>query len=253
MTSGPSSGNHPWRDRRHEAAAVAGRRWIGPGLVFALLSAGCAGSEPLATSPPRVAVENLDRESGSLVTVEGALVARPATAPRLCAALAESYPPQCVGASISVAALDVTRLVGTSTNDDAPADQRVVWTDGPISLTGRLDDGDLILVRDPVGERPTVLVMANSGPTCPVEHDPPDPACAPRPVAGATIELRAPGGAMATTVTDALGVAVFSVGAGDYDVVPLPVPGLLGQPSRQPITVSSGTTTVPITYDTGIR
>ena len=40
-------------------------------------------------------------------------------------------------------------------------------------------------------ERPTaegsIVVVAMAGPVCPVESDPPDPSCAPRPVAGAPV------------------------------------------------------------------
>lgn len=236
----------------------AGRRWFGLGAAIAVLLAACAAPdderEPLATSPPRITVGELGEWEGSVVTVRGALVAQPGTPPRLCAALAESYPPQCAGEFVAVPGLEVTRVVGTATNDDAPTDRRVVWTDSPIGLSGRVDGRELTLVADPVnGNESAVLVRAEAGPTCPVETDPPEPSCASRPVPEATIELWAPDGRVASTTSDALGVAVFMAGAGDYDVVPLPVAGLLGTPGRQHVIAGPGTVAVLLSYDTGIR
>ena len=68
-----------------------------------------------------------------------------------------------------------------------------------------------------------------AGPVCPVERNPPDPSCAPRPVAGATIVIRdGLGGQVAAAVSGADGAFFVAVGAGDYVVDPRPVQGLLG-------------------------
>lgn len=210
---------------------------------------------PPASAPPRVSVDHLAGRDGSFVIVQGTLVAPPVGEPRLCAALAESYPPQCGGESIAVPDLDVTRIVGTSTNDSAAVGERVVWTDQPIALAGLLDRGTLVLLTEAAGAgEPSVLAYADAGPTCAAERTPPDPNCAARPVAGATIELRRPDGRrVATTTTDARGVALFLVAQGDYQVVALPVAGLPGSPARQTVVVQAGTATVSLAYDTGIR
>lgn len=96
---------------------------------------------------------------------------------------------------------------------------------------------------------------ATAGPVCPVERNPPDPACAPRPVAGATIVVRDGSGAQAAVaISDAAGAYFVAVPPGVYVVDPQPVPGMLGTAPKQPATVVAGAVTeVPLDYDTGIR
>ena len=74
-----------------------------------------------------------------------------------------------------------------------------------------------------------LAITAVAGPICPVEKIPPDPACAPRPVAGATVIVQdGQGTSVATVVLDARGAAVVALPAGDYVVQPQPVTGLMG-------------------------
>ena len=96
---------------------------------------------------------------------------------------------------------------------------------------------------------------ATAGPVCPVERTPPDPACAPRPVAGATIVIRDGSGTqVAVAISGADGTYFVAVPPGEYVVAPQPVPGLLGTAPTQPATVAAGTVTeVALDYDTGIR
>ena len=100
-----------------------------------------------------------------------------------------------------------------------------------------------------------IVGLALSGPSCPVETDPPDPTCAPQPVVGATIEaLDEAGDLIASADTAADGHFALSLPPGDYTLVPQPVEGLLGLPS--PIAVSVVDEPVDlgvIEYDTGIR
>jgi hypothetical protein len=94
---------------------------------------------------------------------------------------------------------------------------------------------------------------AVAGPTCPVER-PGDPACAPRPVAGATILIQDGAGAdVATTVTDAAGRFRVALPPGVYTVVGQPVAGLMGNPLPLDVEVAESEVTVELSYDTGIR
>ena len=105
------------------------------------------------------------------------------------------------------------------------------------------------------GAGPASAAPSRAGPVCPVERNPPDPSCAPRPVAGATIVIRdGLGGQVAAAVSGADGAFFVAVGAGDYVMDPLPVEGLLGTAPQQPATVMDGAVTVvQLDYDTGIR
>jgi hypothetical protein len=106
----------------------------------------------------------------------------------------------------------------------------------------------------PVAPGTGITFIAAAGPTCPVEQ-PGDPACAPRPVAGASIAiLDGRGNTVATVVTDAQGSAFAAVPAGDYVVQPQPVEGLMGTAESQNVTVVDGAeASVSLAYDTGIR
>ncbi len=97
--------------------------------------------------------------------------------------------------------------------------------------------------------------VATAGPVCPVERNPPDPSCAPRPVAGATIVIRDGSGAqVAVAISATDGSFLVSLPPGDYVVDPQPVPGLLGTAARQSASVAQGfMTEIALDYDTGIR
>ena len=100
-----------------------------------------------------------------------------------------------------------------------------------------------------------LAITAAAGPTCPVETIPPDPACAPRPVAGAKVSiLDAQGREAATVVLDAKGSAAVALAAGTYVVRAQPAAGLMGTPGPMEVAVVDGTLTpVALSYDTGIR
>ena len=97
--------------------------------------------------------------------------------------------------------------------------------------------------------------LATAGPVCPVEKNPPDPACAPHPVAGATIVFRDGSGAqVAAAVTGADGAFLVELPPGEYVIDAKPVPGLLGTAPQQNVSVAEGSVTiVQLDYDTGIR
>lgn len=97
--------------------------------------------------------------------------------------------------------------------------------------------------------------LALAGPTCPVETNPPDPACAPRPVVGAVIEaLDSSESVQASAVTGDDGGFTLSLPAGDYTIVAQSAEGLMGVPSPLEVTVVDGPVDLGVLeYDTGIR
>jgi hypothetical protein len=103
--------------------------------------------------------------------------------------------------------------------------------------------------------RTGIAGAALAGPVCPVERDPPDPACAARPVVGATVVIRDGGGSeVARTVTADDGSFFVETPAGEYVVEPQPANGLMGTAASQNVTVVDGAVVViQLDYDTGIR
>lgn len=113
-----------------------------------------------------------------------------------------------------------------------------------------------------VAERTTGSVVeyavtgyVHAGPVCPVEQNPPDPACEDRPVAGAVLLVEDAGGdPFGEIVTDPTGSFETRLPAGSYTLVPQPVEGLLGTAAPQEFTVGSGgAVELDVPYDTGIR
>ncbi len=95
--------------------------------------------------------------------------------------------------------------------------------------------------------------FVHAGPTCPIESDPPDPACADRPVPDAVlVVVDAAGGEVASLRTDPDGRFRVELPAGTFTIVPQPVEGLLGTPGDVSITVPVDGR-IDIAYDTGIR
>ena len=123
-------------------------------------------------------------------------------------------------------------------------------------------DRGVRLVRESGDELPAgsgaVVGLVTAGPVCPVERDPPDPACAPRPVPGAVLVARAPDGReVARTASGADGRYEMRLPPGTYELVPQPVEGLMGTPGPIPFRVGPDPAEVPqridVPYDTGIR
>lgn len=132
-----------------------------------------------------------------------------------------------------------------------------VMPDGTVNLQS--EGGDVVppdAWPSPGGDgRTGLLITATAGPTCPVETVPPDPACAPRPVAGAVVVIRDETGTEVARVTlDATGFAMVEVPAGGYVAEPQPVEGYMGTAGPVSVTVVDGMATpVELGYDTGIR
>ncbi len=112
-------------------------------LALALLAvvAACGGEAgeraPGSGDEPALAIEEaLAAEANEPLLVRGNLLAERDEI-RLCSALAESFPPQCGGASLRVEGLDLERVGGLTRAGD------VAWTDRPIRLRGVVEDGVL--------------------------------------------------------------------------------------------------------------
>jgi len=101
-----------------------------------------------------------------------------------------------------------------------------------------------------------VVGRVTAGPVCPVERIPPDPACAPRPVAGAVLVVSDPfGHEVARATSDASGGFSIALPPGRYLLTPQPVEGLLGTAPPVEVTITTGgpPASLEIEYDTGIR
>ncbi|MDJ0923287.1 MAG: hypothetical protein QNJ77_01890 [Acidimicrobiia bacterium] len=92
------------------------------------------GDEP--TAPAAIPVGDAATASGQ-VAVAGFVVAV-GDEVKLCEALAESFPPQCGGASIPVTSLDQVDP------DDLQSEGNVRWTDYHVTLFGEMVDGTLV-------------------------------------------------------------------------------------------------------------
>jgi hypothetical protein len=227
--------------------------------LVALLG-GCAGGAaptPPTTSPPIL---------GTVDTPEEAVAAVVATEPRFAGITTKQ--PDVIGQSSwytvtpasGVGAYIVEIEVGW---DDCQAGcinrhrwRFVVQPDGAVAL--QAEDGERVPdaawpVRDGTGET-GISGVALAGPTCPVETVG-DPACAPRPVGGATIVATDRSGVdVATVVTGPDGAFFIAVPAGAYTVTGAPVGGLMGAPEPTAVTVFDGSAVqVQLSYDTGIR
>ncbi|MDQ2853365.1 MAG: carboxypeptidase-like regulatory domain-containing protein [Chloroflexota bacterium] len=95
-----------------------------------------------------------------------------------------------------------------------------------------------------------------AGPTCPVVRDPPDPACAERPVAGAVLVFNTPAGVEAARALSGKdGTFMVELAPGSYRLTAQPVDGLMRTPAPMDIEVKAGQpmADLKLSYDTGIR
>ena len=127
--------------------------------------------------------------------------------------------------------------------------------DGTVTLVG--DQGDDITLEPPLpsGEELTLSVSLVAGPVCPVEQNPPDPACAPRSVVNVGVRVfNAAGQLVGEAVSDDSGMVSMQLPSGAYYVVATPVDGLLGTAAAQAFAAVGGDQVgLVLSYDTGIR
>lgn len=100
----------------------------------------------------------------------------------------------------------------------------------------------------------SVSGVAVAGPVCPVETNPPDPACAPRPVVGASVVAVSATGERFEATTGPEGEFSLDLANGRYEVVAQPAAGFMGTPDPVEIEVVSMPVDLGVLlYDTGIR
>jgi hypothetical protein len=108
-------------------------------LLVAAALAGCGGDDSASDPVAAVSIEEaLGAGSDEVQLVSGNLLALGEEI-RLCSALAESFPPQCGGASLLVDGLSLGDVDGLVTEGE------VSWTDRPVELLGVVADGTLMV------------------------------------------------------------------------------------------------------------
>ena len=104
-----------------------------------------AGTPPASAVGPGISIaEALASTLDEPLLVNGFLVVQGERA-ELCEALAESFPPQCGGDSLSVEGLDLDGFEGLSTEQDTTS------SEGPIQLLGEVEDGVLTIATGACG------------------------------------------------------------------------------------------------------
>lgn len=138
--------------------------------------------------------------------------------------------------------------------------ERHTWTyhvdfDGTVTLVG--DEGDDLGLpsADGTAAPVSVRITLTAGPICPVAQNPPDPACAPRPVTNVEVLVfDATGQQVGEGVSDDRGHISMQLPGGAYYVVPAPVEGLMGTAAAQAFAAVGGDQVdLVLAYDTGIR
>ena len=99
----------------------------------------------------------------------------------------------------------------------------------------------------------TLTLILRAGPVCPVEQNPPDPACAPRPVVQSVVALVEGDREVTRGTSDANGRISFTVPYGRYTVRPISDGGFPTPPADLIVDVGGVPVELDLDYDTGIR
>jgi len=230
------------------------------GLVLAFVAVGCAVSSTVATPTPVPVPVPITTPEAAVTRVIESETRLTGIAPRNPDATGQAAWYEVAPAS-GVGAFVVTVRVGWGDCQAGCIDEHIwhyaVTPDGAVSLisvTGPAVPDEAW--PSPGGAGHTGIGgVVTAGPVCPVEKNPPDPACAPRPVAGAVLVFRdAAGTEVARTTTADDGTYFAELSQGFYIVVPQPANGLLGTPGPESVTVTAGSSVrLALAYDTGIR
>lgn len=226
-------------------------------------AAACAGAPVGSPAPPSSTPPPTDGPPTSVSSAAHAAVLVLATNPAFSGVAPLN--PQLVGQCCWYEALE--------TGDGFEVTVEVGWGD---CLAGCIDrhrwvfevsrDGDVVLIDESgsnVDDLPPetrvgpgrLLIQLVAAPVCPVESNPPDPACAPRPVADAEVSVRNEAGAVVAVATaDEGGVVDLELDYGPYYLEAAAVDGLLGRPEPVAFALPPETELhITLTYDTGIR
>lgn len=248
------SGRYRHRAMKQLWTVTVSRSWV---FLLAVLVGACTGSATVPSPTPKpVLITQPDQAVARVILVEPRLAGLTAFDPNLIG-LASWYT---VTQASGVGAFVVEVRVGWG---DCPAGciSEHKWTyavvpDGVVSVIS--ESGDAVPPEAWPSQgagRTGIAGTATAGPVCPVEKNPPDPACAPRPVAGAVVVIRDASGKEIGRVTTARDGTYFAdVPAGGYVIEPQPAQGLLGTPGPTSVVVTDGATSrIDLAYDTGIR
>lgn len=90
--------------------------------------------------------EALASDHTGIVAVTG-YVFDDGTGIQLCSALAESFPPQCGGTSLTVEGFDFDQMIGVPEYELVQVENSggVTWTDGQVTLLGEVVNGNLVI------------------------------------------------------------------------------------------------------------
>lgn len=121
-------------------------------LALALTLSACGGGDDgddggSAAPAPGEALSVEEALASTLagpLLVQGYILARDGEPVRLCDVLAESYPPQCGGASLVVEGLDLDAVEGL-TRTAEPDLAQAAWSEDPVSVLGEVADGVLTI------------------------------------------------------------------------------------------------------------
>ncbi len=226
---------------------------IGRLLTIGLLLAACSAPAGAGSNAPAGAGSNAPAPSSSATpsvtaSLTGVLPATTEPAASVLSSSAPSTSAQPVASSPAMASVPPAATARpTPTRQPTPRP-----TPAP---TARATSTPAVVVPSTGG--PWVIGTATRGPICPVERFPPDPLCAPKPVAGAVIVVRDSGGLeLARTTTASDGTYRVAVRAGPVQVEGEPAAGVMHAPAPIDVVVPAGAAAwvrVDLSYDTGIR
>lgn len=126
---------------------------------------------------------------------------------------------------------------------------------GAVGIAALLLFGALTSLRGDSEPMANVTLVVVRSPVCPVEISPPDPACAPAPVADVAVRVVGVDGLIGTPHTTVDGTIILALEPGTYAITPQPVEGFLTTAPAFELVVPNDGSLVryTITYDTGIR
>lgn len=233
-------------------------RSLARSIAFVLAVAACAAPTVVAPSvPPDIPVTQPEQAVSRVIAGEPRLRG---IAPHTADAIGQAAWYQVEPASGVGAFVVTVRLGWGDCESGCIEEHRFTYAVAPDGMVSVVSEAGPAVPDDawPVaaaGPETGIAGVATAGPACPVEKSPPDPACAPRPVAGAMLRIRdASGTEVVRATTGADGKFSAELRPGEYVVEPQPVDGLMGTAAPQPVTVADGRlTTIAVVYDTGIR